>query len=67
MSTIYDRAVRALHPVFAETDTHGDPLTYCCCAGGCDMHPEACGHQACAAVWALDQADLLGYGIEASR
>lgn len=57
MSTIYDRAVRALQPIFKETGGHGvnpgDPLAYCC---GPD-----CTHQSCAAVLALDGADLLAY------
>lgn len=61
MSTIWDRAVRALQPVFGETvGTFGgtpSPLSYYC--GGPDRQ---CEHRTCAAVSALAEADLLNYG-----
>lgn len=72
MSTILDRAVRALHPLFAETsDRDGGPLSYCCdgpcgdaACGGC---PDPCGHQACAVVHAIEGAGLLGYALDDLR
>ncbi len=65
MSTIRDRAVRALQPIFREHG-HTGPLAYCCdgpCGdpircGGC---PPPCPHRTCAAVRVLDGAGLLGY------
>lgn len=59
MSTIYDRAVRALHPVFREmSDRFGpsEPLSYYC--GGPERR---CNHRTCAAVSALVEEDLLNY------
>ncbi len=60
MSTIWDRAVRALQPVFHETGDRGvdagHPLAYYC--GGPDL---TCTHKTCAAVSALAEADLLHY------
>lgn len=53
MSTIYDRAVRALQDVHRETGADGYPLAYCCAPG--------CLHRSCAAVRALDEADMLHY------
>jgi hypothetical protein len=53
VSTIYDRAVRALRPVFEENGADGHPLAYCCAPG--------CRHRTCAAVHAIDDADLLAY------
>lgn len=60
MSTIFDRAVRALHPVLGE---HGGlidptgPLAYCC--------PPGCRHTTCAVVHALNRAGLLAYTDQA--
>lgn len=59
MSTIWDHAVRALQPVFAEVDARGRPLGYYC--GGPVM---VCTHQTCRAVSALAEADLLGYFVD---
>lgn len=56
MSTIWDRAVRALLPVLGETGEDGYSLAYYCG----DPNP-ACTHTTCAAVSALAEADLLHY------
>lgn len=54
MSTRWDRAVRALRPLFAETDRHGHPLAYYC--GGPERR---CEHRTCDAVSLLAAADCL--------
>lgn len=54
MSTMWDRAVRALRPLFAETDRRGDPLAYYC--GG---PIRRCEHRTCDAVSLLASDDLL--------
>jgi hypothetical protein len=58
VSTIYDRAVRALQPVMGETGEDGYTLAYCC--------PPGCRHNTCAAVHLLEDAGLLHYGEPAA-
>jgi hypothetical protein len=57
MSTIYDRAVRALQRTNPELDGNGHPLGYYC--GGPERR---CEHRACRAVSELAEDGLLGYG-----
>ncbi len=54
MTTMWDRAVRALRPLFAETDRRGDPLAYYC--GGPQRQ---CEHRTCDAVSLLAADDVL--------
>ncbi len=65
MSTIYDRAVRALFPVLGwrlSIDGPASPVPF----GGesyyCGGPERRCSHQTCAAVSAPAEADLLAYG-----
>lgn len=56
MSTIFDRAVRALQPILDEQGGLIDPtgpLAYCCAPG--------CRHTSCAVVHVLHRAGLLAY------
>ncbi len=57
MSTVWDRAVRALQAVHPDLDAHGHPLAYYC--GGPSL---TCTHNACRYVSALAEADLLHDG-----
>lgn len=63
MSTIWDRAVRALQPVLGDTADRGAgagrPLAYYC--GGPRL---VCRHRACAVVSALAEAELLAYAVD---
>lgn len=56
MTTMWDRAVRALHPLFKETDPRDAafPLAYFC--GGPERR---CEHRTCDAVSLLAAADCL--------
>ena len=57
MTTVWDRAVRALQPVHPDLDESGHPLAYYC--GGPEL---VCKHNACRYVSALAEADLLHDG-----
>lgn len=59
MSTIWDRAVRALQPLTHDIDADGHPLAYYC---GGDGGGSFCAHPACRATAALANAGLLHYG-----
>jgi hypothetical protein len=65
VSTIWDHAVRALHPILGDRKSLGETITSSLPGGGrsyyCGGPLRACSHLTCALVCALAEANLLGY------